>query len=103
MAGKVARRKRKAAEPPGGDRGRERGSGSARRPKKGKPRAFRLDAERLAEARRILGTPNDTATLDAALDLVVFRNELARGIDRLAGKEIASPDDADGARLRWRR
>jgi hypothetical protein len=107
MAGKAARRKRKTMASPRGKGGRaderEGRSGSAGRPKKGKPRAFRLDAERLAEARRVLGTPNDTATLDVALDLVVFRNELAKGIDRLADKEIASPDDAEGAPLSWRR
>lgn len=53
--------------------------------KKAGPRAFRLDPERLAAARRALGTPNDTATIDAALDYVVFGRELRAGAEALAG------------------
>jgi len=55
--------------------------------KKAGPRAFRLDPARLAAARRVLGTPNDTATIDAALDYVVFGRELRAGADTLG--EIA--------------
>jgi hypothetical protein len=53
--------------------------------KKAGPRAFRLDPERLAAARRVLGTPNDTATIDAALDYVVFGRELRAGAEALGG------------------
>ena len=53
--------------------------------KKAGPRAFRLDPDRLAAARRVLGTPNDTATIDAALDYVVFGRELRAGAEALAG------------------
>lgn len=53
--------------------------------RKAGPRAFRLDAERLAAARRVLGTPNDTATIDAALDYVVFGRELRDGAEALRG------------------
>ncbi len=53
--------------------------------KKAGPRAFRLDPARLAAARRVLGTPNDTATLDAALDYVLFGRELRTGAEALAG------------------
>jgi hypothetical protein len=53
--------------------------------KKAGPRAFRLDPDRLAAARRALGTPNDTATIDAALDYVVFGRELRAGAEALAG------------------
>ena len=52
--------------------------------KKAGPRAFRLDPVRLAAARRVLGTPNDTATLDAALDYVLFGRELRTGAEALA-------------------
>lgn len=59
-------------------------TGSARvGTKKAGPRAFRLDPERLAAARRVLGTPNDTATIDAALDYVVFGRELRVGAESL--------------------
>ena len=54
-----------------------------RPPKKARPRAFRLDPERLAAARRVLGTPNDTATIDAALDYVLLAHELRRGVEAL--------------------
>ncbi len=57
----------------------------AARSKKAGPRAFRLDPARLAAARRVLGTPNDTATLDAALDYVLFGRELRTGAEALAG------------------
>jgi len=53
--------------------------------KKAGPRAFRLDPARLAAARRVLGTPNDTATIDAALDYIVFGRELRAGAEALAG------------------
>lgn len=33
----------------------------------------------------MLGTPNDTATLDAALDYVLFGRELRTGAEALAG------------------
>ena len=44
-----------------------------------KPRSFRLAAGKIARARRILGTPTDTETIEAALDAVVFREELISG------------------------
>lgn len=70
------------------------------RGKKAGPRAFRLDPELLAAARRELGTPNDTATIEAALDLVVFRRELRAGTEALAGMQFEPLDDSarDGER-----
>jgi Arc/MetJ family transcription regulator len=65
-----------------------------RPPKKARPRAFRIDAALLAEARRVLGTPNDTATIEAALDEAVFRRELRAGVDAL-GTMTFDPIDAD--------
>lgn len=66
--------------------------------KKAGPRAFRLDPKLLAAARRELGTPNDTATIEAALDLVVFRRELRAGTKALAGMsfEPLEPSERDG-------
>jgi hypothetical protein len=60
-----------------------RGTKGARPSQKAGPRAFRLDPERLAAARRVLGTPNDTATIEAALDYVVFGRELRAGAEAL--------------------
>ena len=70
----------------------------AKRPsKKAPPRAFRLDPERLAAARRVLGTPNDTATIEAALDEVLFRRELRAGIEALGEMTFDPIDARDGA------
>lgn len=63
--------------------------------KKAGPRAFRLDPDRLAAARRVLGTPNDTATIDAALDYVVFGRELRAGAEALAGIRFDAFDRED--------
>jgi hypothetical protein len=68
--------------------------------KKAGPRAFRLDPERLAAARRVLGTPNDTATIDAALDYVVFGRELRAGAEALAGIRFDAFDREDEAATR---
>lgn len=65
--------------------------------KKAGPRAFRLDPARLAAARRVLGTPNDTATIDAALDYVVFGRELRAGAAALGGMTF-DPFDHDRER-----
>jgi hypothetical protein len=59
-------------------------------------RNFRLDASKLRRARAILGTPNDTATIEAALDLVVLRDEVVAGIHEIAGtggvEDIYAPE-----------
>lgn len=65
--------------------------------KKAGPRAFRLDPARLAAARRVLGTPNDTATIDAALDYVLFGRELRAGAEALAGMTFDAFDRNAGA------
>lgn len=63
--------------------------------RKAGPRAFRLDPARLAAARRILGTPNDTATIDAALDYVVFGRELRAGAEALGAMTFDVFDASD--------
>ena len=42
-----------------------------------------IDQQKLDAARRALGLETETATVDAALDLVVFRTELFAGLDRV--------------------
>ena len=55
---------------------------------------YRLSPERIARAQKILGTPTATATIEEALDMIVFRRELMAGIDRAYGLPIrdAFPD-----------
>lgn len=43
-----------------------------------------MDQRKLDAAKLALGVESETAAVDAALDLVVFRTELFRGLDRLA-------------------
>jgi hypothetical protein len=42
-----------------------------------------IDQHKLDAARAALGADTETATVDAALDLVVFRAEVFRGLDAL--------------------
>ena len=43
-----------------------------------------IDQRKLTAAKQALGTDTETATVDAALDLVVFRAAVFRGLDALA-------------------
>jgi hypothetical protein len=56
------------------------------------PKAYRLNPNKVLAAQRILGTPTATATIEAALDLVVFRQELVEGTRGMRGVELTSPD-----------
>lgn len=56
------------------------------------PKTYRLNARRIAEARRILGAPSDTAAIEIALDMVAFRAELMDGVRAMRGATIASFD-----------
>lgn len=60
-----------------------------------------MDAVKLAEAQRILGTRTDTETVDQALDYVVFLGEEFAALDRLAGLGgLAAPFDEPPSRAR---
>lgn len=48
----------------------------------------RLHQSLIDKARRILRTPTETATIEAALDLVAFRHELVSGVDAMRGKKL---------------
>lgn len=52
------------------------------------PKTYRLAAAKIARARQILGTDSDTATIEMALDLVTFRDELVSGVDAMFGADI---------------
>ncbi len=55
-------------------------------------RTFRLTPTKLAAAQRLLGTPTATETIETALDMVVFRQELLDGTRAMLGIRLASPD-----------
>ena len=59
------------------------------------PKSYRLAPGKVAAAQKILGTATATETIEAALDLVVFREELLAGSRALAGLQIRSPDQDD--------
>lgn len=56
------------------------------------PKTYRLAAAKIARARRILGTESDTATIELALDLVAFRDELVSGVDTMFGADVIPID-----------
>lgn len=55
-------------------------------------KTFRLAPKKLAAAQKILGTATATETIETALDMVVFRQELLDGTRALFGVKITSPD-----------
>jgi len=55
-------------------------------------KTYRLTPAKLAAAQKILGTSTATETIETALDMVVFRQELLDGTRALFGLEISSPD-----------
>lgn len=52
------------------------------------PKTYRLAARRIAEARKVLGAPSDTAAIEMALDMVKFRDELIAGVKSMRGVRI---------------
>jgi len=67
--------------------------------------SYRLSPAKIARAQHILGTATATATIEEALDLVVFRRELTEGLDDAHGVTIidAFPDAVPARRARGRR
>lgn len=57
------------------------------------PKTYRLSPSKIAAARKILGAPTATAAIEEALDMVVFRKELAEGTAAMFGVDIASYDE----------
>jgi len=49
-----------------------------------------MDQRKLDAAKTALGASSETAAVDAALDLVVFRTEVFRGLDQLAAVGLAA-------------
>lgn len=59
----------------------------AERPRK---KNLRLHQSKIDEARQVLGTATETETIEAALDLVVFRRELATGVRAMRGADLTN-------------
>jgi hypothetical protein len=57
------------------------------------PKTYRLSPSKVAAAQRILGTPTATETIEAALDMVVFREDLIAGTQAMLGVELTTPDE----------
>lgn len=49
---------------------------------------LRLHQSKIDAARAALGTATETETIEAALDLIVFRNELVAGVRAMRGAEL---------------
>ena len=56
----------------------------SRAPADRKRKNILIDQRKLDAAKTALGALTETATIDAALDLVVFRTEVFRALDRVA-------------------
>jgi hypothetical protein len=46
---------------------------------------LRLTQRKIDQAKKILGTQTETETIERALDLVAYGEEVTAGIDRIAG------------------
>ena len=62
---------------------------------KRKTKTVAVDDDLPRRASEILGTSSDTETVAAALDLVVFRDEVSRGIRAMAGSNAIRDIYAD--------
>jgi hypothetical protein len=63
--------------------------------------SYRLSRGRIARAQRILGAATATATIEEALDAVIFRRELMDGVRQTLGLPMVEAfPDAAGKRRR---
>jgi hypothetical protein len=51
-----------------------------------KRKNYYLDENKIRRARAILGAKTETEAIDAALSLVVFRKEILKSLEKVAGK-----------------
>ena len=86
--------KRSTAKLTAGRYGIVEGKHASEAPKK---KNLRLHQSKIDEAKEILGTTTETETIEAALDLVVFRKELVEGVRAMRGANLVNLfDDVDG-------
>ena len=55
-------------------------------------RTYRLAPGKVAAAQRVLGAATATETIETALDLILFRQDLIKGTRAMLGVRITSPD-----------
>lgn len=55
-------------------------------------KAFWLDPRLIEEAKTVLGASSEREAVEMALDLVSFRNEIARGVQALRGLKLSRID-----------
>jgi len=51
-----------------------------------KRKNYYLDEKKIHRVRKILGARTETEAIDAALNLVVFRREILKSLEKVAGK-----------------
>ena len=51
-----------------------------------KRKNYYLDENKIRRVRSILGAKTETEAIDAALDLVVFRKDILKSLEKVAGK-----------------
>lgn len=73
-------------------RGAARASRAPRDDAVKRPKSYRLSEQKIAAAQEILGAPTATATIELALDMVVFRQQLIDGTAALRGMSFAPFD-----------
>jgi len=64
----------------------------ARTPERKVSKTYRLTLSKLAAAQRILGAATATETIETALDMVVFREELVAGTRAMLGTDLEASD-----------
>ena len=62
--------------------------------------SYRLSRQKIARAQRVLDTSTATATIEEALDLVVFRRELVHGVNTAFGIPMRDAFPASSGRKR---
>lgn len=67
-----------------------------KRPRDIRRKNVRLDQRKLDTARKLLGAETETETIERALDLVVFRQDVLEGLRRFAGRGDIRDIYADG-------
>ena len=58
---------------------------------------LRLSQSKIDRAKKILGTKTETETIEQALDLVAFRQEVVSGLEGLVGSNMLRDPDEDAA------
>lgn len=89
----ATKRARAAAKAPGTGAGRAAKSAARGGRREGRVRKeFWLTPGKLDEARRVLGTDTEVETVEEALDLVVFRDQVREGVRGLGGLGLRRMD-----------